>query len=408
MISVFDAYSGSGGLSIGLSQAGLVVTDALEKWDSACRTYQTSHPDVTLHQMGVLEYLSKAEAGDLVPTSGIDVLVGGPPCQGFCGFNRHRNFADPRNSEIENFANLVNLLKPRAVVMENVTGILSLEDGKAITSISSFLTSAGYHFNLGILQAGSYGLPQNRWRVFIVAHKKDLKFKFPEPAFNFTKVGVYNAGKFKSSIIKPQFPEDSLFGRLAPMVNVGDAISDLPAISNGEIYSGHYTQKANSSFQKDLRKGNSRVKNHQAQKLQDLNLRRIKAVPKKPKSGWQDLPPELQPRNLAKRPGSYDNRFGRLWWEGTFNTIVGKVEPYWSRVIHPEQDRVITARECARAQGFPDSVEFYGTYSEQLQQIGNAVPPPLGKFLGFELLRMFGDKNIDPKIEAHLEKYNVK
>ena len=90
MISVFDAYSGSGGLSIGLSQAGLVVTDALEKWDSACRTYQTSHPDVTLHQMGVLEYLSKAEAGDLVPTSGIDVLVGGPPCQGFCGFNRHR------------------------------------------------------------------------------------------------------------------------------------------------------------------------------------------------------------------------------------------------------------------------------------------------------------------------------
>ncbi len=101
-----------------------------------------------------------------------------------------------------------------------------------------------------------------------------------------------------------------------------------------------------------------------------------------PGASWVDLPPALQPANLKKGGGSYDNRFGRLKWDGIFNTIVSKPEPYWGRYIHPTQDRVLSVRECARAQSIPDVFNFQGTLKEQYLQVGNAVPPTVAAYLG--------------------------
>ena len=115
-----------------------------------------------------------------------------------------------------------------------------------------------------------------------------------------------------------------------------------------------------------------------------------------------DLPLHLQPRNLKKAGyGHYNNRFGRLDWDKNFSTILRKPEPYWGRVIHPEQDRLISVRECARAQGFPDWVQFRGKTSEKYAQIGNAVPPPLARALGWEIRRSLGDEKVKEEVEEY-------
>lgn len=120
-------------------------------------------------------------------------------------------------------------------------------------------------------------------------------------------------------------------------------------------------------------------------------LARCSAVPRRPGAGWLDLPEHLKPKNLLRHGDDrYPNRFGRLHWSGTFNTILTQALPYWGRVIHPEQDRVISVRESARAQGFSDAVRFFGPQTHQYAQVGNAVPPPLARAIGIEIMRAAG------------------
>ena len=115
---------------------------------------------------------------------------------------------------------------------------------------------------------------------------------------------------------------------------------------------------------------------------------------------------DLKPKNLARLgKNSYNNRFGRLRWEYIFNTIMTKPEPYWGRVIHPEQNRVYSVRESARAQGFPDNFKFEGNLTERYKQIGNAVPPPLARSIGWEIRRSMGDKKVDEKINEYKSKF---
>ena len=125
-------------------------------------------------------------------------------------------------------------------------------------------------------------------------------------------------------------------------------------------------------------------------------------MPFKPGAGWLDLPKDLQPRNLAKLgTPSYNYRFGRLHWDGYFTTITSKPEPYWGRFFHPEQQRIVSVRECARAQGFPDTFRFSGPLRARYAQIGNAVPPPLGRAIGWEIRRAAGDMMVVMEEEAY-------
>ena len=394
-LTCFDLFAGCGGLTIGLGQAGIQVHWANEINAHAAETYRQSHPGCAVFEEDVRALYRRLLDRDRgLPSPGeVDLVAGGPPCQGFSGYNRHRSAEDPRNSLVESFLDIVAYLKPRYVLMENVPGMLSLDKGRVPVLLLESLQSLGYQAQLGILQAGYYGLPQNRWRVFIVAAASELTLPaFPIPVHAFPRTTIFGATAFRANVVKPSVSKGDLFWQPAPTITVGNAISDLPTIPNGggaDVCS--YTGPPNCAYQKMLRGNSSDVSNHLCTQLGELMLARCKAVPKRPGAGWLDLPDNLKPKNLVRHGDDrYANRFGRLHWEGTFNTILTQALPYWGRVIHPEQDRVISIRESARAQGFSDSVRFFGPQTSCYEQVGNAVPPPLGRAIGREILRAAG------------------
>lgn len=394
-LTCLDLFAGCGGLTIGLGQAGIQVRWANEIDANAAETYRQSHPGCSVFEEDVnLLYHRLLDRDTGLPRPGdVDLVAGGPPCQGFSGYNRHRSAEDPRNSLVESFLDVVEHLKPRYVLMENVPGMLSLDKGRVPALLLAALESLGYQARLGLLQAGHYGVPQNRWRVFIVAASAGLTVpSFPTPLHAFPRTTIFGATAFRANVVKPPDSKADLFWQPEPMVTVWDAISDLPAIPNGggadEV---EYATPPRCEYQRMLREKSHRVWNHKCRQLGGLMLARCEALPKRPGAGWLDLPEHLKPKNLVRHGDDrYPNRFGRLHWEGTFNTIVTQVEPYWGRVIHPEQDRVISIRESARAQGFSDAVRFFGSQTSCYAQVGNAVPPPLGRALGEEILRAAG------------------
>ena len=306
--------------------------------------------------------------------------------------NRYRNVDDPRNSLIESFVQTVELLNPKVVLLENVTGIMSLGDGIYFQALLDKLEYLGFNYDFGIFQAGYYGLPQNRWRFICVASKTNEEIIFPEPAFEFSTTAAHNVGKFKNKIIRPLLDGHTLFSNLKKTINVFDAISDLPSIKNGEKYEGFYKESAKSNYQKWIRKKSSNILNHQCQKVGDFHLERFSHIPVgKPNSGWLDLPDHLKPENLKTfSSSSYDNRIGRLTWDGRFNTIMGKVESYWGRVIHPIDNRLISLRECARAQVFHDKFTFDEKFTDSIKMIGNAIPITLSMAISSTLSKCFG------------------
>jgi DNA (cytosine-5)-methyltransferase 1 len=240
------------------------------------------------------------------------------------------------------------------------------------------------------LQAGYYGIPQNRWRTFVVATSDGTALpSFPLPTHEFPRIIIHGSAKIKvqPEIIKPNSRSSGKL-ELSSSVTVGDAISDLPRIaSTNPKQDCEYASQALSDYQRLLRKGSSRVRDHICSKIEPVTLERICAVPRKPGAGWLDLPEHLKPANL-KRHGDnrYANRYGRLDWGTIFNTILTRPHPYWSRVIHPEEDRLLSVRECARAQSFLDTTIFCGSMSEKFKQIGNAVPPLLAEKMGEVLI----------------------
>ena len=390
--TAFDLFAGCGGLSQGISRAGFDVRWANENWKPAAQTYQVSHSATTLFQEDARHLLSRiinAETGLPLPGE-VDLLAGGPPCQGFSGFNRHRNPADPRNSMLDVFLGFVRQLKPRMVLIENVPGLLTLDEGKLAQLLLTSFAELGYKCKVGLLQAGYYGIPQNRWRTFVVATSDGtLLPSFPLPTHEFPGIVIHGSSKIKvePEIIKPNQANFNR-GKLLGFVTVGDAISDLPRIaSTNPKENCAYASPPHSNYQRFLRKGSSEIRDHTCPKIEPVTLERICAVPRTPGAGWLDLPEHLKPENL-KRYGDnrYPNRYGRLDWGTIFNTILTRPHPYWSRVIHPEENRLLSVRECARAQSFFDTTIFCGTISEKFKQIGNAVPPLLAEKMGEALI----------------------
>lgn len=390
---ICDLFAGCGGLTLGFMQAGFKVGWANEIDLSAAATYAASHPDTKLHIESVeVFYENTAEGIEGYPKQGeVDLLVGGPPCQGFSGYNPRRRKDDPRNNLVEVYLDIVSLLQPQGVLIENVPGMLAFEGGKTPRAILKALEDFGYETKLGILQAGYYGLPQNRWRVFVMAVKKGkLLPELPRPLYRFKRSTIFGATEFRSNVVRPE-TEGTLFDELRPMVTVGDAIQDLPILENGGDPKSllNYSAPVESAYAKSMRGLQRKIANNGCKNLESMNLQRCQALAKNAQVGWLDLPQNLKPANLLRHGDNrYDNRFGRLWWSGTFNTILTQAHPYWGRVFHPEADRVITVRESARAQGFPDNVVFYGGLTAQYAQVGNAVPPPLAKAIAEEFIKV--------------------
>ncbi|MFL6759256.1 MAG: DNA cytosine methyltransferase [Sphingomonas sp.] len=351
--TVIDLFCGAGGLSEGFRQAGYHVLAGNDFFEAAGETYAHTHREARFLPNPIQDYSARdfLKAAGLKPGE-LDVLVGGPPCQGFSVYNHQRGLHDERSSLYREYLRVVDGLQPNWVVLENVTGMTSAGGGAAVHAIIQGLKSLGYDVRAEILRAEEYGVPQERRRIVFIGNRLGLPIAYPTPTHGLGAKGF---------------------------VSIRDAIGDLPGLQNGEDKGVQaYAREPQSDFQRAMRAGSNAVKNHGAATLSKINLDRLYHIPEG--GSWRDIPFDLLPAGMKRAKRSdHTKRYGRLSWDGLASTILTKCDPHWGAYFHPEQDRTLTVREAARLQSFPDWFEFKGSRTDQYVQVGNAVPPLLGR-----------------------------
>ncbi len=355
-----DLFAGAGGLSEGFHQAGFEPLAATDFDPDSAETFRLNFPQTPF----LCRNINSVPGQEMLDTAGIrqgelDTLLGGPPCQAFSVYNHQRGFHDERSGLFREYIRIVEAVMPKVVVMENVTGMTSLANGRAVDEIHESLACLGYDVEHRILRAEEYGVPQERRRIFFVA----------------SRVGP---------IVWPTATHgdatDLLSSHLDSLVTVEDAIGDLPLIRLGEGTDElvKYTRTPKTQYQREMRKGSLGVTCHFAPQLGEINIERMKYI--KQGGSWRDLPHKLLPAGMKKaRRSDHTKRYGRLHPRGQFSTILTKADLHWGAYIHPVQDRTLSVRECARAQSFPDQFIFTGSRVEQYRQVGNAVPVILAR-----------------------------
>lgn len=352
--TVVDLFCGAGGLSEGFRQAGFQVrlgSDIEPKFgETFVRSHEGAHfLPLPIERLSVSDVLAKSGlvAGEL------DVLVGGPPCQGYSVYNHGRGEHDPRAGLFREYLRLLAGLKPKHVVMENVTGLLSIGEGRLIRSICSEFSKLGYEPTVGVLKAEEFGVPQERRRVIFTASRTGSIAALPAPTHG---------------------------GSLKPFVTIWDAIGDLPPIWEEGAFGGEveYACEPFADYQVEMRHGNHGLKNHRGPRLSTVNMDRLKHIPQG--GSWRDIPFDLLPAGMKKAKRSdHTKRYGRPRPDQLACTILTKCDIHWGAYIHPFQNRAFTVREAARLQSFPDQFEFFGSVTDQFVQVGNAMPPLLGQ-----------------------------
>lgn len=382
-----DLFAGAGGLSCGLKQAGFEPLLANELVPQYAKTYSLNHPTAQM-EVGDVRNVCEANIKHRLGVSegDIDLVAGGPPCQGFSVNAPIRSLDDPRNHLFKDFLRVVSVLLPKAVLIENVPGIVSLGCGTVVEQIYKELQSMDYKVSHKILFAGHYGVPQMRFRtVFLAVRKFKSEVIFPEPTYNAKAVANFSGAKQLCISVPPLFSQ-----HLKAHTTVWDAMSDLPVIPNGAGASpSAYLNDATTEFQQYLRKGCRTLTDHHCARMAQINVDRLKFIPQG--GSWRDIPHDLLPDGLKRaRRSDHTKRYGRLHPDALCSTVLTKCDPHWGSFFHPTQDRIISVREAARIQSFPDSYAFSGNLTEQYEQIGNAVPPLLGRAIGIEIAKMIG------------------
>jgi len=391
-----DLFCGAGGLSVGFRESGFSMAFANDIDRDCAITYKHNH-DGTVFFECPIENLSVPEIrrSTGIGKGDIDVLIGGPPCQGFSINAPRRSQEDTRNFLFEHYGRLVlEGLRPKVILMENVPGMLSLEGGRFVNAIYNLFGLSGYRMMHMVLCAAHYGVPQERWRLFFIGTiLRNCEIAFPKPTHyadvraNFTggRELTWLKGMPKRKDQASLFPE----GSLQPAVIVRQAMDDLSplGVMEGEE-SSPYPGGPNWPYQEALRRGSDCVYNHVSGALSTQNVERLKYVP--PGGSWRDIPHDLLPRGMKlARRSDHTRRYGRLDPDGLSGTILTKCDPHWGTFFHYEQDRAITVREAARLQSFPDKFHFLGNRVSQYRQVGNAVPPKLAEVLAKHIKETF-------------------
>jgi DNA (cytosine-5)-methyltransferase 1 len=358
-----DLFSGSGGLSLGLKQAGFQVKAAVEIDSVAINTYTKNLDNVVLHNdirsISGKELMEKAniQCGDLF------LLAGCPPCQGFSSQRRDKSKElDPRNELVFEYVRLINETNPGFILMENVPG-MSRGFGKKIFEEAKNQLEKNYYIVYDILNAANYGVPQTRRRLVLHGIRLDLYERF---------FRSNNSLKFDLPSNTHTNPRNKLKGINLNLEdwNTVRVIQDLPIICAGE------------EFNSDT------IFNHKAQNLSDLNIERMKHI--RCNGGNRTCLPENLQLNCHKIHTGHNDVYGIMEWDKPSPTITGGCLSYSKgRYGHPEQDRAISAREAARLQSFPDDYQFVGPLNKIALQIGNAVPVKLAKASGDILKKCF-------------------
>ncbi len=370
LMRAIDLFCGCGGISCGLEWAGIDVVAGVDVEPKYAITFQENFPsakflDWDLSEVSPQEFMNVLglRPGDL------DLLVGGPPCQGFSKNvpRRNRFMADPKNQMVRVFLEYCEAINPSYILMENVAEMKNGFEQQYTVEILERLTNDGYEVTHAVLNAADYAVPQRRKRAFFLATRLPGKITLPPATHHPRPDDGSPASLFESK----------------HHVSVWEAIGDLPSLGNGEgTEPCDYDRPPKSEFQKLVRRKTPKVWNHIARDLRPTQLERISSL--KPGQGHKDLPKRLQVK------GGYSGAYGRLTRDMVAPTITRWVfHPGSGRWGHPEDKRLITMREAARIQGFPDWFVFHGSYVEQAGQIGNAVPPLLARAIARQLVEHY-------------------
>ena len=340
--TVVDIFCGAGGASKGFEDAGFNIILGVDHLKPALKTFQLNHKNASTI-LGDVKKITEEMVNEVIGDKRVDVLIGGVPCQGFSLNNRNRHVDDPRNQLFWEYICFVRILKPNMLVLENVSGMKSMESGEIVQTIENEITSLGceigknYKISHRILNSADYGVPQLRKRLIFIGASQDYEVRFP-----------------KAKLSKDEY------------LTVADAINDLPSLeSNQEKH--HYASTPNNTFQELMRKNSSRLENNKA--------------PNHPKSTIERI------RNTENGKAMYTNYKQRIrlsWTSPSPTQVCGGIRPQF-QFGHPRDNRGLTIRERARLQSFPDDYVFTGGIVQQRVQTGNAIPPLLAQSIAEEM-----------------------
>jgi len=327
--TVIDLFAGVGGLSLGFEMEGFDILLANEFDQSIATAYKENHKSTNV-VVGDITSLDLSKVfGEYV--NKIDVVIGGPPCQGFSQKGKRKTINDERNFLFKHYVEVVKFVKPKYFVMENVPNLLTAEKGFFLNEIKGLFKGYGYSIRYGVLNAADYGVPQNRRRAIII-------------------------GKYLAT--PPELPLPC-----KQKVTIWDAISE---------FEQEYRNSPKSDYEKKMRKGSKILYNHMATKHSALALERLSLIP--PNAGKEILPKEHITKSV------YSGTWSRMKQNDVAVTITTRFDtPSSGKFTHPFLNRAITVREAARLQSFPDTFKFIGSKMSQMKQVGNAVPPLLAR-----------------------------
>ena len=346
-LNAIDLFCGCGGLSYGFEKAGYNILLGIDNDSKALETFELNHYGAKSICGDITEVTYEEDIKPLIGDQKIDVIIGGPPCQGM-SLSGPRKFDDHRNKLYLSYIRLVKEIQPKAFVIENVPGLVGLFGGQIKDSIIEKFTEMGYQIQYKILCAADYGVPQNRKRVVFVGIKK---------------------GEF----VYPEIHENK--------VSCSMALSDLPTLEDelGEEVLDYLMQPQN-EYQKIMRKNSEVVKNHIAANHSDRVKKIISLVPDG--GNYKDLPDEyINSRN-----------FHVAWTRFASDKPAPTIDTGHRHHFHYKYNRVPTVRECARLQSFPDDFIFLGNKTQQFRQVGNAVPPLMAQCIAEQLKKALGDE----------------
>ena len=340
MLRAVDLFCGCGGFSLGFRNAGCSIVAGIDSDPEALRTCSKNFPEAAAIEADI------STLGDSIcqQIGDVDILLGGPPCQGFSIAGK-RQADDPRNMLVSSYLDLIACWAPKVVVIENVPNILNIGKGKFKEEIVSGLEKLGYFVSIEKLNAADFGIPQNRKRVFFLGTREFI------------------------------WPSDFEFLKVPGFVSTADAISDLPPLATelGEERQ-KYQKKAESEYQKLMRLGSKYIHNHVSVDHKERTIEIISMVPDG--GNYKDLPVSLQ-----------DTRKVNIAWTRMNSTRpCFTIDAGHNHHFHYKENRVPTVRECARIQSFPDTFIFHGKRTSQYRQVGNAVPPLMAESISKVLL----------------------
>ena len=324
--TVIDLFAGVGGLSLGFEMEGFDILLANEFDQSIATAYKENHKSTNV-VVGDITSLDLSKVfGEYV--NKIDVVIGGPPCQGFSQKGKRRTINDERNFLFKHYVEVVKFVKPKYFVMENVPNLLTAEKGFFLNEIKGLFKGYGYSIRYGVLNAADYGVPQNRRRAIII-------------------------GKYLAT--PPELPLPC-----KQKVTIWDAISDLAYLESGEgEFEQEYRNSPKSDYEKKMRKGSKILYNHMATKHSALALERLSLIP--PNAGKEILPKEHITKSV------YSGTWSRMKQNDVAVTITTRFDtPSSGKFTHPFLNRAITVREAARLQSFPDTFKFIGSKMSQM------------------------------------------